>query len=70
MEKLTSLKHLILIDNQISEIQGLESLKELELLQIGVNPIDPQLFEKLGGLDEKSYANQPQKFVAYCRKNK
>jgi hypothetical protein len=57
------------MDNKISEIEGLENLKKLQVLKIGGNQIDSQLIEKLGGLSEKEFARKPQKFVEYCRKN-
>ncbi|KKN22204.1 hypothetical protein LCGC14_0917630 [marine sediment metagenome] len=64
---LSNLNKLQLNNNNITEIKGLENSTELKILTLGGNPINPNLIEKLGGLDDKGYAYDPQKFVNYCR---
>lgn len=54
-------------NNLITEIEGLENLKNLKELYIGGNQIDPDLIEKLGGTDRWGCAHNAQKFVEYCK---
>ncbi len=65
-----NLKNLVFLDlnnNQITEIKGLESLDKLKYLRIGKNNISKKLIQQLGGLDIEGFANNPQKFIGYCK---
>ena len=55
-------------NNPISEIQGLATLVNLEVLKIGGTKISSELIEELGGLENPDYAKDIQKFVVYCQK--
>lgn len=66
LEKLTKLRVLNLSNNQISDVKGLESLTTLKFLNLKGNQIPEELIRKLGGLNQKGNANNPQKFIEYC----
>ena len=67
LEKLKNLISLRLNYNKITEIKGIESLNKLKYLRIGENNISKNLIQQLGGLDIEIYANNPQKFIGYCK---
>ncbi|MBY9007989.1 MAG: leucine-rich repeat domain-containing protein [Candidatus Lokiarchaeota archaeon] len=64
------LKKLTLNNNSIEELKGLEGLRELEVLSIGMNQIENYILERLGGLSRKGFAFKPQEFVKYCENKK
>ena len=66
LDNLTNLKSLHLVGNNITEIKGLQHLEQLESLQIGGNPIPQDVLNKLGGINKRGYAYDPQAFVEYC----
>ena len=66
LENLTKLRVLNLSNNQINEIKGLESLTNLKFLNLEGNTILQDIIDKLGGLNPRGNANEPQKFVDYC----
>jgi len=68
IQQLISIKELDLSDNLISSIMGLENLSNLERFNIRGNKIPQNILDSLGGLDFLGYANEPRKFVEYCRK--
>jgi len=68
LNQLKKIKKLNLHGNLINTIEGLDALRLLEKLRIGDNPIPNELLKKCGGIDEKGYAYEPQKFVEHCKK--
>ena len=68
MDNLHNLETLILVNNQITEIKGLENLKSLKRLVIWGNPI-PEI-KGLNSFDLESGIKNPQEFVNYCRKQR
>ena len=66
LETLTKLRALNLSNNQITDIKGLESLTNLRFLNLEGNRIPRDLIDKLGGLNQRGEAKNPQKIVKYC----
>ncbi|MGV9172476.1 MAG: hypothetical protein ACOC35_07905 [Promethearchaeia archaeon] len=69
IHRLRYLKELNLNNNNISRIRGLEHLAHLEKLSLNDNPLPQSLLNRLGGLNDSGYANEPQKFVEYCKEH-
>lgn len=67
LEKLTKLRVLNLSHNLITDIKGLESLTNLKFLNLKGNQFPTELIERLGGLNQRGDALNPQKFVEYCK---
>ncbi len=67
---LTKIEILFLNYNHITEIKGLETLINLKRLNLKRSPDLGLLLKKLGGLAEYGWANYPQRFVRYCRKER
>ena len=70
LEKIEDLVELDLSLNQITDINGLESLTKLEKLNLKGNPLPDHLINQLGGVDGEGYVYFPQNFVEFCRAKK
>ncbi len=70
LDTLRNLSELDLLENQITAIKGLESLENLQRLSLSGNQIPDQVLKELGWSDSDGWANTPQRFIEYCRKEK
>jgi len=67
LHRLRHIKTLDLRNNNLTSIFGLENLQNLKRLKLKGNPLPDELIEELGGLDMYGNANEPKRFVEYCK---